>query len=253
MPLRQLHSGSLRRFWACGVRNPWLLALSAGMIVVIWRGILVLGPSRGVGVAMVIHFIGLAVTPFLFLRQEGRRIIGLTSGLSRAWAGIAILCGVVAGVVIGVLGMWWYGESDHNWFVTVRDTMLRDARLRALEGLRLFAALAVPAAIFSPIGEELFFRGVFASFVTMAAGPLAAAVWTAAVFGLVHVFHHGVAMGPTGLEIQPVSAMAWVLLTAGLSLLFTWLRTQSGSIWSAVCCHAAFNVTMVAFIVIVLT
>jgi hypothetical protein len=40
-----------------------------------------------------------------------------------------------------------------------------------LEGPRLFAALAVPAAIFSPIGEELFFRGVFASFVTMAVGP----------------------------------------------------------------------------------
>jgi hypothetical protein len=85
------------------------------------------GSFARVGVAMVVHFIGLAVAPFLFLRQEGRRNIGLTSGLSVAWAGMAILCGVVAGVVIGVLGMWWYGESDHNWFVTVRDTMLRDA------------------------------------------------------------------------------------------------------------------------------
>jgi len=252
MQEQPIDTGPVRHYLMRAVRNPWALALLTGGIVVIWRGLLMLGPSRGLGVTMVFHFIALAAAPFLFLRQAGRRQMGLISRPSVAWIGTAISCGVAAGILIGFVGLWWYGESQHNWFVTVRDTMLRDARLRALGSAQLFAALAVPAAIFSPIGEELFFRGVFATIVTMAAGPVAATLCTAAVFGLMHIFHHGLVMSSAGLELQPFSAMAWVLLTAGLSLMFTWLRVHSGSIWSAVCCHAVFNVTMVAFIVIIL-
>ncbi|MGH9221418.1 MAG: CPBP family glutamic-type intramembrane protease [Vicinamibacterales bacterium] len=50
-----------------------------------------------------------------------------------------------------------------------------------------------------------------------------------------------------------MSGAIWVAFTAALSLLFTWLRDRTGSIWYAVYCHAAFNVTMVAFIIGVLT
>jgi uncharacterized protein len=246
------HTPLLRPFWVGVAPNPWILLLILGTIVVVWRGFLMLGPARGTGPGMALHFLFLAATPLLFLVREGRRKIGLTVRVSAGWATAALFGGVLAATSIGVLGTLLYGSSPANWFVTVRQTMLSASRLRGLPPLELFAALAVPAALFSPVGEELFFRGVFHESLAVRAGHIVASVITGVVFGVMHALHHGVSAGPAGIEIQGVSALAWVVLTCLLSLLFTFFRVRSKSIWSAVLCHAAFNVTMVAFIVTVL-
>ncbi len=232
-------------------RYPLLVAAGAAILVTIWRATLMLGP-QGAGPAMAFHFVALAITPFLFFRRDGRRTIGLTRQGNAKWAALAITSGVGAAALFGVIGLGLFGESEQNWFVTVRETMLADARLRTLERARLLPVLAIPAAIFSPIGEELFFRGVLAGILSAVVGSRAAAALTAVTFGVMHVFHHGVSMGPDGLSVLAVSGAIWIGLTAALSLMFTWLRHRGGSIWFAVAGHSAFNITMIFFIVAVL-
>lgn len=239
----------LRPFWAGLVTPPWMVPALVSAIAVVWRGALMLGPSRGTSPWLPVYFLALAATPFVLLSREGRHGIGLHSRPDAKWALLAVVLGALAAVGVGALGASLYGGSVDNWYVTVRETLLSDQRLRTLPTNQLFVALAVPSALFSPVGEELFFRGVLHESVAARAGHGVAAVVSAAIFGLMHAFHHGISATPTGIDVRLVSGGMWVILTMALSLLLISIRLRSKSIWSAVLCHAAFNVAMVAFIV----
>jgi membrane protease YdiL (CAAX protease family) len=198
---------------------------------------------------MVLHFVGLMASPFLFLSRDARIKLGLSRSPHSLWISWAILLGAVSPLVVWWVGFLLYGLSPDNWYVTVSSTLMRDSRLGGMPAPMLFPTLAIPAAVFSPLGEELFFRGVFHEAIAERFGQGAAAAGTAAAFGLMHLFHHGVALGPSGVEWRPVSGLIWVVLTVGLGVLFTFCRQRGGSIWTAVVAHSAFNVSMVAVIV----
>lgn len=200
---------------------------------------------------MALHFIALMGTPFLFLTPNGRNSIGLRAPLGLKWLLYAVVFGVMAAVAMGALGTLLYGPSPNNWFVGIGMTLLANPQFGDLDFTtgEMFLALAVPAALFSPIGEEIFFRGVVHELIAADWSHKTAAVSTSIVFGVMHLFHHGVTVGPGGLEIRVVSGLIWVLLTVALSVMFTVFRLRSRSIWSAVVCHSAFNVTMIGVIV----
>lgn len=243
----------LRPLWAGLVAAPWMLGVLLFVLVAAWRGALMLGSSRGTGPWMVVHFVTLMAIPFVFLSRHGRSQIGLTARFRARWVLWGVVSGVLAAVGTGMLGLLLFARSPDNWYVTVGATMLGDPRLRSLPPEALFLALAIPAALFSPVGEELFFRGVFHESIAGHAGHGVAAVVTGSSFGLMHVFHHGISAGPAGVDVRVVSGLFWVLLTLGLGLMLTACRRRSGSIWPAVLCHAAFNVTMVGFIIVSVT
>jgi hypothetical protein len=159
------------------------------------------------------------------------------------------LFGVLAAIVIGLIGLLLFDWSPDNWYVSFGQTMLRDRQLAGLPPLMLAITLGIPAALFSPVGEELFFRGLLHTAIEDVAGRAAAVLFTAASFGLIHLFHHGLAPTREGLQVFAVSGAIWLVLVMGLSVLFSLCRTRSGSIWAAVASHAAFNVAMVIFIV----
>jgi membrane protease YdiL (CAAX protease family) len=231
------------------VRMPWVAGVVAFAVVAIWRGVLMLGPSQGSGPGMVLHFVALMLTPFLFLSVHGRTTLGLSRAPEPAWIPWAILLGAVSAVVAWWVGLLLFGQSQDNWYVTVSATLMRDPRLGGMGPSALFLTLAIPAALFSPMGEELFFRGVFHDAVAERLGQEAATAANAAAFGLMHLFHHGVALSPAGVDWRPVSGLLWVVITMGLGVLFTVCRQRGGSIWAPVVAHSAFNVSMVAIIV----
>ncbi len=76
------------------------------------------------------------------------------------------------------------------------------------------------AALLSPFGEELFFRG--------ALQPLVGLVWAALVFGLLH----------TGFRREN---LAYGLTAAGMGLLFGLGYQFLGELWAAVVAHAVYN------------
>ena len=64
------------------------------------------------------------------------------------------------------------------------------------------------------------------------------------LFGLVHLLHHGMAIGVAGVSFLPASAAVWVTLMVGISLLCSWLRRASASLLPAMLAHASFNAAM---------
>ena len=110
--------------------------------------------------------------------------------------------------------------------------------------LRLHLTFTIAACLFSPIGEEIFFRGFLQKVLEDRCGRTFATPMQAALFALVHLCHHGILLTSAGVAVQPVSGALWVAQMFGLSLLFAWLRRRSDSILPAVLAHAAFNAAM---------
>ena len=208
-----------------------------------------LGPPRGAGPWMAAHFVFLAAATLTLLSAGGRRAIGLRSPRRPMWFVWAAGLGGLAALIIGALGVLMFQWSQDNWYVSFGQTMLADKSLADLPPVSLALALAVPAAFFSPIAEELFFRGLLYSTIEDAAGRTVALVATAVAFASIHLFHHGIAVTSDGLKLFALSGTIWFGLVFGLSALFSLCRLRSGSLWPAIASHATFNVVMTLFIV----
>ncbi|NOT03558.1 MAG: CPBP family intramembrane metalloprotease [Anaerolineales bacterium] len=152
--------------------------------------------------------------------------------------------GVIAALVIYVIGYVLFGTTIDNWYVTVRMSYQADPRLLELPHFVQFLVFTTPAVIFSPLGEELFFRGMFQVSLSERFGARIATGTTALAFGLVHLLHHGVTVGEAGLQLLPISGALWAVLMAGVSALLALVRVKSGAIWPAIACHIAFNIGM---------
>ena len=107
-----------------------------------------------------------------------------------------------------------------------------------------FIVVTVPALIFSPIGEELFFRGFLQDALQTRFGLQVSMVIESGIFGLVHLFHHGLVRSPDGIHFYPLSGMLWVMLMFLTAYGFAVLRKRSGSIYPAIAAHAVFNLVM---------
>lgn len=110
--------------------------------------------------------------------------------------------------------------------------------------LRLHLTFTIVACLFSPIGEEIFFRGFLQKVLEDRHGRTRATLMEASLFALVHLCHHGILLGAAGFQLLPVSGALWVAQMFLLSLLFAWLRRGSDSILPAILAHAAFNAAM---------
>jgi membrane protease YdiL (CAAX protease family) len=114
------------------------------------------------------------------------------------------------------------------------------ARLPPGPPARLFWMLAVPAMIFSPLGEEILYRGLLQSAFGRAAGARSGRIVPALLFGFAHLSQFGL------VPLQPWLLLLWLPSMFGVALLFAWVRERSGSLYPAMVCHAAFNLALTA-------
>ncbi len=93
--------------------------------------------------------------------------------------------------------------------------------------------LALSAAVVAPMVEEAVFRGVLLSGLMRRLPVVPAVLASAVVFGLVHL---------------PDFKFAWypVPTLVLLGVLLAWLRLRSGSLWTSVTAHVAFNAIAIA-------
>lgn len=173
------------------------------------------------------------------------------------WAFVLGVGLVLAGMrVVGVLfpTQWCWLLPSGFVVMAVLPWLLMTTLGRRSIGLRHATnrRFYVPACLFSPIGEEIFFRGLLHRALQERFGERTAAVSEAGLFGLVHVCHHGLWLAALGWIFLPLSGSLWVLLMFGTALLFSALRQRSGSLGPAVMAHATFNATMNTFIFAVL-
>jgi membrane protease YdiL (CAAX protease family) len=236
-------SSILRPFWQSLLRRAWIVNLLLFLALAILRGVGLFGPV-GVRMLIMLAFFLMWFLPFIFLSKDGRRAIGIRRVEKPLWLIWGLLMGLVGALAIFAVGYAFFGRSEDNWYISIRDSWAIDSSMQQLPMGMLFLIYTLPAMIFSPVGEEFFFRGMIHEGAREAWGPKVGTAMNTLAFGGVHLLHHGLIWDGNGLHVLWVSGLLWVLLMMGMSWLFTQCRQRSGSIWPAVVAHSAFNLGM---------
>ena len=191
-----------------------------------------------------VSFSVMAMMPWLLMNAHGRRQIGLRRP-DRAGAWLpAVALGALAALACFALGMALFGRGAGNWFVSIADNYRGVMNTTGMSLLTLHLVFTLPALMFSPVAEEIFFRGILQRTLELHLSARASTVIESAAFGVVHLCHHGLLLGAAGLGWMPLSGSLWMLLMFGTALLFAGIRKRSGSLYPAMAAHAAFNLTM---------
>ncbi|HSI47583.1 MAG TPA: type II CAAX endopeptidase family protein [Ideonella sp.] len=238
---------SLRPPWQALNSELWLSSLALAAVFMGLRASGTLG-EQPVRWLLPLGFVAMTALPWLLLTTAGRRAIGLQAPRRAGFVLIGITVGVLASALCFALGVALFGHGAGHWFVSVANSYRRTLDTSGMGLLQLHLIFTLPAVLFSPIGEELFFRGLLQRALEQRFSPARSTLIEAGLFGLVHLCHHGLVLSASGLQLQPASATLWVLLMFATALLFAWLRRASDSLLPAIASHAAFNVTMNVFI-----
>lgn len=143
------------------------------------------------------------------------------------------------------LGLFLFDLSDDNWFISIKESYLRTFDTTGMPVLQLFITFTIPALIFSPIGEEIFFRGFLQEALTTKFSYRHAMIIDSLFFALIHLFHHGIVKDNTGqLHFYALSGTIWVALMFTTAMVFAFLKKKSGSVYPAIVSHAVFNLVM---------
>lgn len=234
----------LSRPWRSLFPSPLALALTLFVVLTGLRAYGFLGSDLFYGLPVTIGFVLMWFVPSVFLTRYGRAQIGFNRPLSLKWIALALLLGGAAAAACYALGILIYGKGDQNWFASVAYTFQADERISQLPRHLAFVAFSVPAVIASPLGEEIFFRGVVEQANRDRMSRLAASCFAAALFALAQLLHHGIYRSWESVEIMPTSGALWFALMFATGLLLSYLRQKGESIWTAVAAHAAFNLVV---------
>jgi membrane protease YdiL (CAAX protease family) len=236
----------LRAFWKRIFKFNWKFGLFLILIVCIPRFLLVLnanatGNYKYIGLIMFIS----ALAPFIFLNKIGQQKIGITKPGNSYFLVIAFAAGLVASFLLFYLGEYFYGNSFENWYKYIGKSYSIPASITPHAKSILFTIMASTGMIFSPIGEELFFRGIVHSSFAKSIGERKASIVDSSAFAATHISHFGLVFIANQWHFFTIAAIIWVLSMFLVSLLFLAFKRYSGSLLGAVICHASFNLGMI--------
>lgn len=195
-------------------------------------------------------FVLMWITPFILLTKQGRRAIGMKKPTNYPWLIYSLLLGIGLCAIIFLIGSWLYQNSIDNWFVYISNSY-GSLPAEALEGSDrhiYFIVFALIGMTFSPIGEELLYRGLIHQSFVSKFGNNKASVIDSLAFSLTHLAHFGILYTATGWRFHIVPALIWVTLMFITSRAFYYCKRKSGSIYAAILSHAGFNLAMTYFI-----
>lgn len=222
-----------------------ILVLSAMFVAM--RALGTVGPAA-LRWMLPLGFVIMACLPWLLLTQEGRRQIGLRPTDEPRFYLAGIVAGAGAAAICFIIGLALYGTGPDNWYVSVADSYRRVMNTDGFGQLTLHLIFTIPACIFSPVGEELFFRGFLHRALETRFNTRRSTHIEATLFGVVHLCHHGLLVTAAGISVRAGSGAVWVALMFGTAWMFAWLRQRSDSLLPAIVSHATFNATMNLFI-----
>jgi membrane protease YdiL (CAAX protease family) len=236
----------LRPIWHRIFSFNWKFGFFLILAICIPRFILVLqanieGNYSSIGLIMLIS----ALLPFVFLNKSGQREIGITATGKSGWLLGAFIAGVAFSVLLHYLGQGLYGNSCNNWYFYIGKSYNIPMIISSQDKMVLFSITAVTGMLFSPVGEELFFRGIVYSSLKKSTGDKIAAIIESTAFAVTHIAHFGIIYTGGQWNFLIVPTLIWVLGMFGSSLLFLHFKKRSESIWGAATCHAGFNLGMI--------
>jgi len=236
----------LRPFWNRAFSFNWKFGLFLILIVCIPRFILVLnanasGNYSSIGLIMFIS----AIAPFVFLGKYGRKEIGITKPQKYNWLLIAFIGGLTVSILLYFLGQSLYGNSYENWYKYIGKSYNIPVGINQNSKAILFSIMALTGMTFSPIGEELFFRGIVHASFAKSIGEKKASIVDSSTFAMTHISHFGLVFINREWSFLKAPTLIWVLSMFLVSVMFFIFRKYSGSILGAIICHAAFNLGMI--------
>ena len=236
----------LRSFWRKIFNFNWKFGLFLILIVCIPRFVLVLKANETANYS----FIGLimtisAIIPFIFLSKYGKKVIGLTKPKTFSWLILAFIIGLIFSILLYFLGELIYKNSFENWYVYIGKSYNIPSEIKPNDKLIMFVIMAITGMIFSPIGEELFFRGIVHSSFAKSIGNFKASIIDSFAFALTHISHFGLVLINNEWKFFTVPTIIWVVSMFLVSILFYLCRKKSDSLLGAIICHSAFNLGMI--------
>jgi uncharacterized protein len=236
----------LRAFWSTFFDFNWKFGLFLILVVCIPRFVLVLnanssGSYGSIGLIMTIS----AIAPFLFLTKFGRKEIGITKPRNLKWLFIAFACGLIASILLHFVGQFLYDNSYQNWYQYVGKSYKIPTTITQSDKNIMFAIMALTGMTFSPIGEELFFRGLVHSSFANSIGEKKASIVDSSAFAITHISHFGLVFINNKWDFFILPTVIWVTSMFLVSLLFFAFRKKTNSILGAMLCHSAFNLGMI--------
>lgn len=239
-------SNELRPIWNRFFSFDWKVGLFLILIVCIPRFALVLyanvfGNYGSIGLIMTIS----AIVPFIFLSKYGQKEIGITKSKKFKPLLVAFLSGLFVSIILYLLGEILYGNAFENWYAYIGKSYKIPLDISQGDRRILFIIMVLVGMTFSPIGEELFFRGIVHSSFARSIGEKKASVVDGSAFALTHISHFGLVFINNKWDFFIVPTMIWGTSMFLISLLFFVCRKKTGSILGAIICHSAFNLGMI--------
>lgn len=236
----------LKPFWSRYFEFNWKFGLFLILIVCIPRFILVLhanssGNYSSIGLIMLIS----AIAPFVFLTKSGRKQIGIRSPQNANWLIYSFLFGLFSSVLLYFLGNLLYSDSYQNWYQYIGKSYQITTNLSEADKRIMFLVMAITGMTFSPIGEELFFRGIVHESFAKSLGQRKSSIIDSSAFAITHISHFGLVYINNSWTFFGIPTCLWVISMFLISLLFSFFRKKTNSILGAILCHAAFNLGMI--------
>ena len=97
---------------------------------------------------------------------------------------------------------------------------------------------------FSPLGEELLYRGLVHGCFLNKFGEKKSALIDSAAFGVTHLAHFGIVYNNNIWDFYLIPGLLWITLMFLTGLVFNISKSISNSILGAIVSHMAFNITM---------
>jgi len=157
----------------------------------------------------------------------------------------AFIIGIALSLFLHVIGKLLYEDSFQNWYAYIGKSYNIPEVISASDKFTLFLVMAITGMIFSPIGEELFFRGVVHGSFAKSIGDQKASIVDSLAFALTHIAHFGLVFINGNWTFYFVPTLLWVIGMFLVSIVFFQMKKSSGSILGAILCHAGFNLGMI--------
>lgn len=236
--LKNYLAGKLELNWKLGL----LLILVFGSLRFL---AVIYGIQTGDNKYLSIIFVLMMIVPFAILSVQGKRFIKIQK--PKNWLSLiyAILLGVGICFAIFLIGKMLYGNSLSNWFKYIGESYPVDfTNISASDKKIYFFVFVGIGMTFSPIGEELLYRGLVHGCFLEKFGKMKSAIVDSAAFGITHLAHFGLIYQNDAWGIDLIPALLWVILMFITGLVLNVSKSISDSIWGAIVCHMAFNVMM---------
>jgi membrane protease YdiL (CAAX protease family) len=178
--------------------------------------------------------------------SKNLREIGWSSGKLRYWL-FACLCPLaVTSCIYGAT--WWSGDSlfTPDSFLADLRVQLGQPSLTFLQAILWLGTIETGITFLAALGEEIGWRGFLVPLLAKR-HSFTAIVWI--TWAAWYVYHLPIILfgGYHGRVSLPFELIVFGILLFALTVILTWIRLASGSIWPATLFHASHNLLVQSF------